>query len=211
MMRFTMVTEKATITTVLLFFIVLSLAGCGGISKPTTFFMLTPIQAESAQSRHGTEQVSVLVGPVTIPGHLDRDQIISQEKGPTVLVYDFKHWAEPLNQNLKGVLIANLSSLLGSAAIYDFDRRSSIVTDYQVEVDIHQLHFTVEGTAVVMAFWTIFDNDGTVLRREKTTLQADATGKDINSRVSALNAVISEFSRHLAQAISSQSTRQDES
>lgn len=204
-----MVTKKNIITFFVLFFLSLSLVSCGGISKPTSFFMLTPIQTDSILPQDGLEQVSVLVGPVTVAAYLNRDQIISQQKGSKMLVHDFDHWAEPLNHNLKRVLIANLSSLLSSAEIYDFDRRSSISTHYQVEVDIQQLDFTVEGTAVLMGFWSIFDNKGTLLQREKAFLQIASTGGDVDSKVAALNKCVSDFSRQVAEAIASQNSQQE--
>lgn len=182
---------------IFMLFCTLFLVGCGGTSKPTDFFMLSPIMDAQAVSPQG-RQISVLVGPVTIPAYLDRDQIISRQTGVEITVFDFDHWAEPLSSNLKRIFITNLSLLLGTDEIYDFDRRNPITTDYQLEVDIYRFDFNKDGKAVLLAFWTILNQRGELLRREKTILEASSSGENLSNRVAAQNMVISALSRKIA-------------
>ncbi len=191
---------KSIAVSVLLLFCTLFIVGCGGTSRPTNFFMLSPIIDSQAVSPQG-EQISVLVGPVSVPAYLDRDQIISRQSGAEITVFDFDHWAEPLSNNLKRVLITNLSLLLGSDEIYDFDRRNPITTEYQLEVDVFRFDFNEDGKVVLLAFWTILNERGEVLRREKTILEASSSGENISSRVAAQNVVISDLSRKIADVI----------
>ncbi len=191
---------KSIAASILLLFFILFIVGCGGTSRPTNFFMLSPIIDAQAVSPQG-EQVSVLVGPVTVPAYLDRDQIISRQPGVEITVFDFDHWAEPLSNNLKRIFITDLSLLLGSDEIYDFDRRNPITTEYQLEVDIYRFDFNKEGKAVLLAFWTILNDRGEVLRREKTFLEASSSGENLSSRIAAQNVVISALSRKIADVI----------
>ena len=191
---------KSIAVSVLLLFCTLFIVGCGGTSRPRNFFMLSPIIDSQAVSPQG-EQISVLVGPVSVPAYLDRDQIISRQSGAEITVFDFDHWAEPLSNNLKRVLITNLSLLLGSDEIYDFDRRNPITTEYQLEVDVFRFDFNEDGKVVLLAFWTILNERGEVLRREKTILEASSSGENISSRVAAQNVVISDLSRKIADVI----------
>ena len=178
-----------------------TLTGCGGISKPTTFFMLSPIDMESGERSTTKDEISILVGPITVPVYLNRDQIVVRQPGVEVSVNDFDHWAEPLSDNLKRVLVANLSTLLSSSQVYNREHRNLPDTKYQLTIDISRFDNSAEGAGVLLAFWTLSDRKGKVLKREKSLITAQSSTAEIESYVEALNELVSEFSRQLAGEI----------
>ncbi|WP_419176572.1 PqiC family protein [Desulfosediminicola sp.] len=180
------------------------LTGCTGKSEPTSFFMLRSID-EISDTIAGEvivgSDISVMVGPVTISNYLDRSQIIGRQEGVEVLVHDFDHWAEPLDKNVARVLMANLSTLLGTAKVYDFENSISAHPKFQVQVEIGRFDFSENGTAVFVAYWTIYDANGTPLSRNKTVMTEDVTGRGMASRVAAQNRVVTDFSRVVARKL----------
>lgn len=182
-------------------FIAVLLSGCGGISKPTAFFMLSPMNVEDIQPLSVKDEISVLVGPITVPAYLDRKQIVVRQPGVQIAVYDFDHWAEPLSHNLRRVVVTNLSSLLASSEVYDIEQRNVPATDYQLSIDIQQFDTTAEGEAILLAFWALSDKEGQVLKRERSLMKAQSSSSDVQGYVTALNEITTKFSRKLAEEI----------
>lgn len=176
------------------------LTGCTGTSEPTSFFMLSPIM-EGKDLRDGGREISVLVGPVYVAAYLDRSQIIARQTGVEVTVHDFDQWAEPLDKNVKRVLIANLSAMLGSTEVYDFENSNSPATKFQLQVEVYRLDFVEEGAASFDAFWTIYDSRGRIVRRNKTQMTRMASGKDMASLVAAQNMLLTDFTKDVAEEL----------
>ena len=163
--------------------------------------MLSPIDMEGAERGAAEDEVSLLVGPITVPAYLDRKQIVVRQPGVEVSVNDFDHWAEPLSDNLKRVFVANLSTLLSSSQVYNREHRNLPDTKYQLTIDISRFDNSAEGAGVLLAFWTLSDRKGKVIKREKSLITAQSSTGEIESYVETLNELISEFSRQLADEI----------
>lgn len=193
---------------VYLFLVILvaTLTGCTGKSEPTSFYMLRSLE-EFPGLRPAGSDISVLVGPVTVSDYLDRSQIIARQEGVEVLVHDFDHWAEPLDKSVKRVLISNLSAFLGTAMVYDFENSRSPDTEFQLQVEVSRFDYTKKGTAVFIAFWTVYDADGEITSRNKTVMTAQAAGEGLASMVAAQNTLVTNFSKNVANELLSRSGR----
>ena len=83
----------------LLFLLCLYLAGCAALSAqpdPSRFFTLTPLpQAEEAVSKisAGSEQISLGIGPVKLPGYLDRQELVTRISQNRFDVSENDRWA----------------------------------------------------------------------------------------------------------------------
>jgi len=190
----------------LLVILVAVLTGCTGKSEPTSFYMLRSLE-EFPGLRPAGSDISVLVGPVSVPTYLDRSQIMARQEGVEVIVHDFDHWAEPLDKNVKRVLIDNLSAFLGTAMVYDFENSRSPDTDFQLQVEVSRFDYTKQGTAVFIAFWTLYDAEGEITSRNKTVMTAEAAGEGMASMVAAQNTLVTNFSKNVANELISQSSR----
>lgn len=186
--------------------LVTTLAGCTGKSEPTSFFMLRSLEEYPGPRPTGPD-ISVLVGPITVSAYLDRSQIVARQEGVEVIVHDFDHWAEPLDRNMKRVLMANLSTLLGSAEVYDFENSRSPDTDFQLQVEVDRFDFTRNGTAILTAFWTVYDAKGDIISRNRTVMTAEAGGKGLASMVAAQNTLVTNFSKKVVDELLSQGSK----
>ncbi|MEI3478506.1 MAG: ABC-type transport auxiliary lipoprotein family protein [Bilophila sp.] len=68
----------------------------------------TPASPAENTARSGEEAVRgppVAIGPVAIPGYLDRPQSsLAKATTPTNQVFEFNHWSEPVRQGIARVL-----------------------------------------------------------------------------------------------------------
>lgn len=180
--------------------VALILVNCGGQSAPTAFFMLSP-SAESPLTAIEPDRFSVLVGPVVIADYLDRDQLVTLQSDYRVNIHDLNQWAEPPADNIKRVLIENLSVLLDTSFVYDADSQSSEVADFHILIDINRFHATAKGSAVMIAFWSLHDKDGVIVHRKKSVLKAEAVHSTLAGQVALLNHIIAGFSNEIAETI----------
>ena len=114
---------------------VLSTSACAS-SPDSRFYMLAPMQdaAVSAPAAAGQRPVSLCVGPVLVPGYLDRLPVCVRDSAHEVTYAEFHRWAEPLEDGISRVLVDNLSQLLGTARIDVFPWKTPAPADYQVRV-----------------------------------------------------------------------------
>lgn len=183
--------------------ILLNILGCG-TSQPSHFYLLRAISPTSSSdlSEVKPSNLSVGLGPVTLPKYLDRPQIVTQSGTHEVELADFHKWAEPLSENVSHVLTENLSALLSTDRVLQYPWRSSNPLDYQVVVDFWQFDATMGGEAVLVARWSLLGSDGqTALITRKSQVIQHPTSQNYESLVEAMSRNLENLSREIAEAI----------
>ena len=176
------------------------LAACGS-SPPVDFYTLQPITGSSGVDPSGAKVVGL--GPFTLPGYLDRPQLVTQLPGSEVNVDEFNRWAAPLDLAIPRVLTANVDLLLEDAVVVTFPYRSRMQSDIRVLGRIVQFDSDENGEAVLFVQWTIQDAEGETLltpRRSRHTARA-SPADDPAAIVMALNETVEAFSREIADEL----------
>jgi len=195
--------KQASIVAMLL----IILGACvGGPSLPTRFYILSAMDVTSpAPGLLLPDNVTIGVGPVNIPAHLDRPQIVTHSSSNQLDLADFDQWAEPLNENISRVLVENLSNLLQSERIYSFSNSSRLSDKgYQLVIDITRFEQNVDGVVYLDAKWMLYKG----LNREPTLLHsaryrhARPVGS-IEEMAAALSDRIGELSIDIAGSLAS--------
>jgi ABC-type transport auxiliary lipoprotein component len=69
-------------------------------SDLSRFFTLTPLpQVEEIAAKGGNDR-ALGIGPISFPGYLDRQEIVTRVTQNQIEVSDADRWAEPLEENL---------------------------------------------------------------------------------------------------------------
>ncbi|MEA3548625.1 MAG: PqiC family protein [Thermodesulfobacteriota bacterium] len=200
-MKLNIVLKKST---VLLFCCLLAgVAGCGSRSKPATFYLLTSLPgAESIGVQAGTPMI-LSVGPVRLPSYLGRKQLLLRSGKNELIIKEYSRWGEPLQENFQRVLIENLSVLLATPQVYDYNNHETKEPDFQLLIDVSRFDVTDDGLATLTAFWTINDSQGNQLLRNKSTLSTKSQSLESGAIVNTLNQMVIDFSTELTRAIRS--------
>jgi len=181
------------------------LTGCAG-SKPSKFYLLHSMTTseEIVSTSVDTAGPSVLIGPVTLPAYLDRNQIVKLVGNHELVMDDFTRWAEPLEDNFYRVLTENLSLLLKTPKVYAYNSRGSTPSDFQITINVTRFDSVSGGDAYLTAFWTVVGkDDSTYLMQKKSVYHAAASSTGLTGVVDAQNRTLTEFSREIATAIQS--------
>jgi uncharacterized lipoprotein YmbA len=181
------------------------LAGCAG-TQPSKFYTLSTLQDTRIEKDTipADQDVSVGVGPITIPDALKRPQIVTLTSQNELALAEFDRWAGALEDNMATVISENLSMLLSTDNVHIYPWSSSVTIDYQLEVDIVRFDGKLGESAVLVARWTMFTENGKKMLMKKRVQYIDPTeGHDYGALVAAMSRALADFSRDIAAEISS--------
>ena len=179
-------------------------AGCRGSAPKIEFYALnspggiTP----KANPADAYQNVSVGVGPVSIPEILDRPQIVTRS-GPNKLeVDDFHRWAGRLEDDFARVLANNISVLLSTdqVAIYPWD--PGFKPQYQVTLNIQHFEGQWGREVLLEVFWKVIEPQGqTALNIKKTVVKEPLPANDYEALISIKSRAVATLGQEIVQEI----------
>ena len=164
----------------------LLLTGGCSTSTPSNFYLLTPVNGETVEKKEKPlcPDITLVLGPVTVPDHLDRHQIVVRPTPNVLELSDYNRWAGSLARELPLVLRENLSLLLSTGRITLYPLRSTLDADFQVSVDIVQLDGRLGETIRLVARWRLVDlKTDRTMALERTEANIPLESKDYQAYV----------------------------
>jgi uncharacterized protein len=178
------------------------LAGCG-TTRPSKFYILSPIPAGESVTATGNEP-AIGLGPVVMPKYLDRPQIVQRAGDNQLLLAESHRWAEPLANNFTRVLAENLAATIpvDQVAVYPWSRTMRV--DYQVSVDVLRFDADADGNAVLSTDWKVQETESEkVITRKRSTFSEPALATDYAAIVAAQSRLLAAFAREITGVIRS--------
>src|SRR5438132_5931303 len=195
-------------TRLILLLISFLLSGCGTFSPrsdPSRFFTLTAITQPGATATQDSSDpggVSLGIGPIRLPGYLDRQEIVTRIPQNRIDVSENDRWAEPLETNFTRVLAQNLSVLLHTHRLVFFPWELNRSPAYQVEVEVHRFEANAGGDVHLSARWAVLDTNKKIpLKSGETVLTRQPAMKSTDTSVAALSETVADLSREIANSI----------
>lgn len=176
---------------------VLASACLGPRPDPSAFFLLSPAAAPT-----GGAPVPVVLGlgPISLPGYLDRPQIVVRVSDHEIALAASDRWAEPLRDLVARTLAENLATLLPASSFVEYPWYPATAPDFGVAVDVRRFEVDVGGTVVLDATWRI-TAAGEVVDRRATRFEEPADGADRSAAVAAQSRALGALSREIADAV----------
>jgi uncharacterized lipoprotein YmbA len=179
------------------------LAACGG-TTPTHFYTLSSLMAApgEAMPAAAAKNLTVGVGPVTLPEYLNRPQIVTRDGSNRMILADFDSWIEPMDGLFTRTLAEDLSLLLGTDDVVQLPERRPVQLDYRVAVDVMRFDVDSSGNAVLDARWQLSrDDDERLLRAARSTVVEPVKPGDQAAGAQGLSRALGAMSRQIAAAI----------
>jgi uncharacterized protein len=184
----------------------LLLAGCSFsilAPKPDTskFYVLTATgHASPAASSSGN--LSVGIGPVRIPGYLDRSAIATRLSENQIVYSGNDRWAEPLDQNFRAVLAADLAGSLGDARVIQHVWGTS-ETDYLLEIDVRRFECDAHGGCQLLGRYVVKNgkSGAPLIATDVAINRSVSGGAATGASVAALSATVGQLSDQIAAAL----------
>lgn len=145
--------------------------------------------------------ISVGVGPITMPGYLKRTRLVTRQSDNELKYLETERWAQPLEESLQYALAENLGSLLWTDDVVLHPWYKTRQPEYSVEVDVGRFEGRADGSAALVARWTVRDPDGALVVAGSFDRVLPADGASIANTVSAQSQLVAAMSREIADAL----------
>ena len=179
------------------------ITGCVGASPQSTFYVLdgtTP----AIQNEHPLDKGSIGVGPVTLPDHLDRPQIVTRTGQNRIFVNEFDRWGGSLEQHFAETLTGNLSTILQTPRVTLYPWERPLRPDYQVFVSVRRFDGEMDKGITLDAVWQLVATDTNESKRtQQFTTFIPASGSGMTSYVEAQSTALEALSQDIAKGINS--------
>ena len=185
--------------------LVLFQTGCsiGGASRPSEFYVLntepgTPVSGRTTPD----DQLTVGLGPITIPDIFDRPQIVTRPKPNRIDLAEFDRWGGDLNRDLSRVLAQNLMSRLNTDSILPHPWSRSDDPDFQVAVQVFRFDGELGNVARFEGVWRLMDGaKGCELAVHHFSFDESLAGTGYPEFVSTMSRAVAKLSQEIAEKI----------
>jgi uncharacterized protein len=181
----------------------MGLAGCFAGSQPAKFYRLqgtADVHGVRAAAGDASTAGVIGLGPVEIPGYLDRPQIVTGGPANQLYLDEFNRWAEPLRDSITQVLAEDLASDLPADHVVAFPWNRALAPDYVVEVGIGRFHVGEDGKSELRASWQVLSRGKPVSIKQSRIVEAAGTG-DYGKMVAAQNRSLAVLAGEIARAV----------
>ena len=145
--------------------------------------------------------------PVTLPGYLERPQLITWVSSGELRVDEYLRWAEPLDAGLSRTLAANLQALLPESRVMRAPWPSRAALGARVRVELQRFGPQVSGEVVLEGRFAVLPADGErplavrSVALSRGPLAAGSSGIDAALGVEAMSELVADLARDIAAAI----------
>jgi uncharacterized lipoprotein YmbA len=187
-------------------FLTTLLAACGvlaPVKDASVNYLLEPLVPER---RITGASPAIAIARPSLPGYLDRQQLVSRGMDGRMMMNSFHLWAEPLDAGIARVTAANLARLANSLSIQPVE--TYVTLDYQslLEIRVSRFEPDASGKVVLECTWKLQPVSGRVTdpRPFRAVIDPGAPvqpGAPQTARVAAMNEALASLAREIARAL----------
>ena len=175
-------------------------------TKSTRFYLLSALPSPKMEKPGTTREntVALAVGPIELPKHVNRSQIVTFSSANKIELGEFDRWAEPLADNFSRVLGDNLAVLIPTEQIVVHPWRQVTPFDYQITVEVSTFAVRPDGDVALIARWSLLSKKGTqMIMSRRSSFSEDVRGGGFEATVAAMSRTVADLSQDIATAIKS--------
>jgi uncharacterized lipoprotein YmbA len=182
-----------------------ALAGCVSLKRTPEprFFTLRPVTERPASPASNAAGVGIVgVLRVSLPGFLERPQLVAWSAPGEVRVDEFLRWAEPLDASVQRVLTDDLETLFASQRVIRSPWARSTNVQCRVRVELVRFGLQPGGEVALSGRFVVLpaESERPFLSRD-VKLRRDPGRADPGSAVEAMSALVADLAAEIAKAI----------
>ena len=171
-------------------------AGCAS-TPASRFYSLSAATEPTAPSSN----LSIAVGPVSVPAVVDRPQIVVNVGPNQVRLEEFNRWAAPLQNSIARVVADNLVLMLGTPRVTLTAQTSGADADYRAAIDVQSFESTPGEAAMLDAVWTVRRTKDGKAGTGRTTVRETVQEKGYDALAAAHSRALARLSEDIAAAV----------
>ncbi len=173
------------------------LLGAGCASPDSRFYTLSAAPGPAATS----SDLSVVIGPVSVPASVDRPQIVVTMSQNQVGLDEFNRWAGPLSNNIARVVAENLVAMLGTPRVMLSPQTLTAGVDYRAAIEVQRFESAPGVAATLDAVWTVSRTADGKSQTGRTTAREAASEKGYDALAAAHSRALARLSADIADAV----------
>jgi len=174
-------------------------AGC---STPTSrLYTLSRAPAPAAPAAVPMPNVTVVVGPVSIPAIVDLPQIVVSTGANSVTLDEFNRWASPLQSNISRVVAENLVTLLGTPRVSQFQQSLNLDADFRVAIEVQSFDSALGDAATLNAVWVVRRTKDGKAQTGRTSIREPTGAAGYDALAAAHSRALARMSQEIADVI----------
>lgn len=172
----------------------LLLASCGSKQE---YYRLSAEEAASSGGG-GSRSISLGVGPIALPGYIDRSELVF-ESGPNEFqVPPNVSWTGSLQENIAAVLARDLRAQLGAREVLAYPWPSGRAPARRVALDVRQFHGISGSDAILDTAWRIEDSSGHTIKHGSGSFREPIQGDGYAAVVAAESRLLAQCAAAIA-------------
>lgn len=165
----------------------------GGCSPSVRYYSLQPWCC-AAPRPEAASGPAIEFRQVRFPEYLNNPQMVVRRSSGEMRVDEYHRWVEDLQPDFQRTLLANVSSLATSSAVF-LSGASEIPPKYVVQLDVSRFEVTDDGSAQLWASYTISEPGAKVAKARVFVdqISESVAGSSTDARVEALSRLVREL------------------
>jgi uncharacterized lipoprotein YmbA len=170
--------------------------GCAS-TPASRFYTLSASPGPAATS----SDLSVAVGPVTVPAAVDRPQIVVSTGPNQVHLDEFNRWASPLQNDIARVVAENLVAMLGTPRVAISPQTLGAGADYRAVIEVQGFASALGEAATLDVVWTVTRARDDKSQTGRTSVREPVTAQSYDALAAAHSRALARLSRDVAEAV----------
>ena len=177
-------------------------AGCS--TPPSRLYTLSRAAAAPAASAAAPlPNITVVVGPVSIPSIVDQPQFVVNTGANSVSIDEFNRWASPLQGNISRVVAENLVMLLGTQRVSQFQQSLNLDADFRVAIEVQSFESAPGDAATLNAVWVVRRTKDGKAQTGRTTVREPTGSAGYDALAAAHSRALTKMSQEIADVVRS--------
>ena len=170
-------------------------------TAPTRFYTLSTAPTAAAVPAANATNMTVVVGPVSIPAVVDQPQIVVSTGANSVSLDEFNRWASPLQSNISRVVAENLVAMLGTPRVAQFQQSLNLDADFRVAIEVQSFDSTPGDAATMNAVWVVRRTKDGKSQTGRTAVREPTGTAGFDALAAAHSRALARMSQEIADVI----------
>lgn len=176
------------------------LTGCSALQPVKDLAVHHVLEAMVPDRTLSSETPAIAVKRISLPGYLDRLQLVTRADGELVLS-ELDLWGEPLDAAIARVTASNLSRLTGSMNIQPVQNYTTLDYTMLLELKVAQFEADAANQMILQGTWKLQPVNGKDVRTHFYRIQVPIaeTPDSMRGRVTAMNQALERLARQIVK------------
>lgn len=180
--------------------LLVSSCSLGRKSAPSQFYVLD--QKAEGIVEENLNDLRMGIGPIDIPGYIDRPQIVTKTESAELQLAEFERWAEPMGEMFTRTLAENIKAITDSQRIHSYPWLPNLEIDYRINAKVIKFENNAKGDALLAVHWQLINtNDKSIVKNIDSEFNAHAKDASYPARVAALNDALAQFAQEIVNHV----------